>query len=181
MFGTTPALVSYDDGQGNSQTISYPVPTGFPNDRIFVKAGPSGDVVVELTFWRPQRRPIPPETGEWIDMGGLAYYVAALSEAGQGHYCAQDSYSSSDPNLVPREITGDWPAGGGYGDLAEDQPASPANTITFKLNLTECFDTVGLSLEPGEGAQLELGAITDTGSEYRSGDQTAQRLNFFVP
>ena len=74
VFVTTPALVSYDDGQGNSATVSYPGRLGGPGTEenpFPVKAGPDGDVVVELKFWRPQRRPIPPETAEWIDIGGL--------------------------------------------------------------------------------------------------------------
>ena len=77
IFATSPALVSYDDGQGNSATISYPFPgeiDGLRND-LPVEAGPDGDVVLDLTFWRPQRRPIPPETGDWIDMGELRYYA----------------------------------------------------------------------------------------------------------
>jgi len=152
VFATTPALVSYDDGQGNSRTLSYSA--GDPMDFSFpVKAGPGGDVVVELTFWRPQRRPIPPEKGGWIDMGGLSYFVAALHEGG---FCAQDSYKTSDPNLVPQKFSGDYGSGGGYRDLANDLPASPDNTITFKIDLSECFAPREFTVE--KPAEIELGA-----------------------
>jgi hypothetical protein len=58
VIATVPALVSYSDGQGNSLTVPYPVPfRTYP-----VKARPDGNVVLTVTFWRPQRRPIPPET-----------------------------------------------------------------------------------------------------------------------
>ena len=119
---------------------------GFP-----VKARPSGDaeagdVVLTLTFWRPQRRPIPPETG-WIDLGGLNYF-AAKSGGGVGP-CPQSAYSENDPELTP--------ATGLVGeqftklvDEAPDRPASQANTFTYTLNLTRCLAQDGLSFNPGE-------------------------------
>ena len=67
VFATTLGLVAYDDGQGNAATVNYPVDprtgpgifgNGFP-----VAAGPNGDVTLKLTFWRPQRRSIPPLRG----------------------------------------------------------------------------------------------------------------------
>ncbi len=180
MFGTTPALASYDDGQGNSRTLSYSA--GDPLDfRFPVKAGPSGDVVVELTFWRPQRRPIPPETADWIDIGGLNYFVAALPtepDTFEGRFCAQDSYSTSDPNLVPQEISGDYFSGGGYRDLADDRPASSDNTMTFQLNLTECFETAGASLESG---QIEIGATPAALARGDLNDFTSERHLSFYP
>ncbi len=179
VFVTTPAVASYDDGQGNSKTFDYSVPPDFTH--LPVKAGPNGDVVVELTFWRPQRRPIPPETDEWIDMGGLDYFVAALPERG-AQFCAQDSYSSSDPNLVPQEIVGDWPPGGGYWDQADDRPASPDDTAAFEVNLTECFERTGFAIEES-GGWIELGATAHKGSQYDSGDSgdlTSMRLQFDV-
>jgi hypothetical protein len=163
VFETNPTLVSYDDGQGNSQTLSYPT----PGDSFPVKAGPSGDVVVELTAWRPQRRPIPPETGDWYDIGGLDYNVAALQGSlgpAEVSICKKDSYSTTDPNLAPTQISPSLFGGGdGFRDLSEDQPASPNNTFTFKVNLTECLAPLGLTLDPGENQELVLGASANAG------------------
>jgi hypothetical protein len=50
-----------------------------------------------LTFW-PQRRPIPPETDQWIDIGGLDYAVQIADVAPS---CPQSAFSSSDPSLTP--------------------------------------------------------------------------------
>ncbi|HUT78439.1 MAG TPA: hypothetical protein VM285_12175, partial [Polyangia bacterium] len=137
MFETTPALVSYSDGQGNSATPDYPVPGSGPgtsSDLFLVQAGPSGDVVLDLTFWRPQRRPIPPETGKWIDMGGLEYVVSIWTDAGY-FTCEAGAYATSDPNLEIVDGIGS-PVGGGFRDLADDQTPRTDNTFRFQLNLT---------------------------------------------
>ena len=42
------------------------------------------------------------------------------------------------------------PPAGGFNDLAADQPANPANTFTYTLNLTQCLALRGLSFNPGE-------------------------------
>ncbi len=155
IFATNPALVRYDDGQGNSATLSYPVPNGTPgneNNPFPVEAGPSGDVVVELTFWRPQRRPIPPETGSWIDIGGLDHAASLVDAAGQ---CERDVYSSSDPNLA-LVTDPDFESGNASAlrDLSADRPVDPndplANTFTYRLNLTECMASKGRSFTAGQ-------------------------------
>jgi hypothetical protein len=168
VFATTPALVSYSDGQGNAATVSYPVtmPNPGPNpgpggpgtddDPFPVKAGPSGQVVVMLTFWRPQRRPIPPEPGGWTDIGQLTYAAAAAIGA-QGA-CPQTAFTEDDPNLTPAESEVPYgPGAGGLRDGATDQTATPANTLTYTLNLTECLR--GVSWNPGETASFNFGAV----------------------
>jgi hypothetical protein len=164
IFATVPALVSYNDGQGNSTTISYPVTPGafFP-----VAAGPNGDVIVTLTLWRPQRRPIAGEAClaktppcEWIDMGHLDYGVQSAGKGG----CPQNALSESDPNLKKGSSPSDFgPNTGFFTDLAADQPASPANTFTYTLNLTRCLAALGLSFNPGEVRKFALGGATSSG------------------
>ena len=162
VFATTPALVSYDDGGGNSATLAYPVAQNGPGTRqnpFPVAAGPNGDVVVTLTFWRPQRRPIPPETGDWIDIGGLNYR-ASLADIDPGEFtCEQNAYSTSDPNLTPTDPTTE-PGGGGFRDLSGNQSASPNNTFSYQLNLTECLSSKGFSFNPGETRGFQLTAVT---------------------
>jgi hypothetical protein len=170
VFATVPALVSYDDGQGNSATVAYPVAApdpgtgmgGGPGTRenpIPVAAGPSGDVVLTQTFWRPQRRPIPPETGDWIDIGGL---VLGPSVADIGGRCPQSTLSESDPNLAPVPILPLAPGVSGFLDQASDQPANPANTFTYTVNLTQCLAAYGLTFNPGEKQGVEVQGLTPT-------------------
>lgn len=158
VFITTPAPVSYDDGQGNSAAIPYPIVWGGPGtaqDPFPVKAGPNGHVVVRVVGWRPQRKPIPPETGNWIDMGGLNYDAYFFDQAQGPFGCDQSVYSTADPNLVP---TTTLFGGGGFGDLAADQPASPADTFSFSLDMTACLASKGISFDVGEANSFELQA-----------------------
>jgi hypothetical protein len=166
VIATVPALVSYSDGQGTSVTIPYP---NNPHDQYPVKAGPGGQVVVTMTLWRPQRKPIPPETAEWIDVGGLMYQVHAACTPGAGpgcsppqEACPQDAYATADPNLGGRPASLPAFHDGALSDLASDRPASPTNTLTFSINLTRCLAVNGLSWAPGEGAGFRLKGFNAT-------------------
>ncbi len=153
---TTPALVSYDDGQGDSVTVSYPVsgPSSQPPgpggpgtlaNPFPVKADPStGHVTVRVTLWRPQRKPVPSDANgaggdaclndsppcRWIDIGGLNY---ADHIEHTGAFCPQSAFVSHGPNLdyVPLPFPG-------VRDLVTDQPTNPASTLTYTLDLTTC-------------------------------------------
>ena len=178
VFVTTPALVSYDDGQGNSATVSHPVPfggPGTPENPFPVKAGPDGDVVVRLEFWRPQRGPIPPETAEWIDMGGLDL---AANIQSTGVFCGPGSYSSGDPNLAL--VDGgfrDQQRWAGFRDLAGDQPANADNTFTYRLNLTRCLEfSDGKSFNVGQTAEFGFKAVTPR--LERGGDEASTNAAF---
>lgn len=185
VFASTPGLVSYSDGQGNAATVSYPVaaPNPGPNpgggdpgtdDRPFpVRAGPGGDIVVTLTFWRPQRRPIPPDpvSGlggdaclkdaspcEWVDIGGLTYAAARAQDG-----CPQDAFSADPTKLAPAESDVPYaPGAGGLRDLAGDGPAT-GNTFTYTLNLTRCLR--GLAWNPGEARSFNFGAVDSAGGD----------------
>jgi hypothetical protein len=155
VFATAPALVTYADGMGNSATPQYPLTsasTGARRHGFPAAAGPSGDVVVTMTFWRPQRTPIPPETAPWIDMGGLNYGVS-IEDSGA---CPASTTTESDPNLEPRPLTPG--IDGGYTDRATDLPANPANTFTFSLNLTQCLAAHGQTFNPGEERTIRIDA-----------------------
>lgn len=101
VFATVPALASYHDTANptpTAATLSYPYPevaVEFP-----VASGPDGDVVVTLTFWRPQRRRIAadpePQAGEsavWMDIGSLNYSASFAD----GSRCPQNAFSEDDP------------------------------------------------------------------------------------
>jgi hypothetical protein len=168
VFATVPALVSYDDGRGHSASIPYPFNSTPQNPQVLpLAAGPNGDVSVTLTFWRPQRRPIPPETGDWIDIGRLDYSVG-ISETESS--CPKRAFSESDPNLT--RVGFPAPPGtdiGGFVDSAPDRSANPANTFTYTLNLTECLASMGISFNPGETRKFLFGGNTPAGAEPGGG------------
>lgn len=172
VFATVPALVSYRDTAGNAATVSYPVAApapGFPDptpggpgtmgNGFPVAAGADGDVVLTLTFWRPQREPIPPEPGPWTDIGGLTYstVVQHLGTPPAGttvqQPCPQSAYSTTpDQPLAPP------PSGAGLTDQRGDQSASVDNKLTYTLNLTQCLASLGTSWDSGE-ASIHFSAL----------------------
>lgn len=188
VLASVPALVSYSDGQGNATAVAYPVAAGYqpgeapgPGERgnpFPVRADASGNVILELTLWRPQRKPIPPETGDWIDIGGLTY-TAGLGDTGID--CPQDAYSERDPNLTSAPSYRET-IGGGLTDLARDRPASRANTLTYSVNLTRCLAAVGRTFNPGETRELGLGALAcancDAFGDSSGPDSATQVITF---
>ena len=168
IFATDPAIVSYDDGQGNAPMFNYPISQpdlGTMSSPLPVASGPSGDVAVKFTFWRPQRRPIPPEQGEWTDIGKLRYGARIQSVGGRpdppgSQDCPQSSFSANDPILSPNQPSD----GGGFTDLAPDQPANALNTLTYTLNLTGCIASMGGTWSPGETAIIHFTATDGFGS-----------------
>ena len=181
IFDTAPALVSYDDGHGNSATVNYPVPNrgpGVPGNAFPVTAGPSGDVAIKLTFWRPQRKSIAPEPGAWTDIGKLSY-MANIQSVGttdlppESRDCPQTAFSEDDPNLSPPETFNAQNNRGGVTDLAPDQPANPANTITYTLNLSKCLAARGFTWKPGEEALVHFDAVDGFASSVTTADTWA--------
>jgi hypothetical protein len=165
VFATGSALVSYADTAGDSATVPYPVAGPDPgpagpgtNDNPFPAApGADGNVVLTLTFWRPQRRPIPPEPGAWTDIGGLTY-TTQLS--GVGFVCPQSSLSETDSELAPASSPV-LHTGGGLSDLAPDRPANAANTFTYTLNVTQCLASMGRSWAQGETLGLGFVGVSE--------------------
>jgi hypothetical protein len=184
IFATAPTLMSWSDGAGHSANITYPVPppyTGSPpsNTRMRegfkVGAGPGGDVVLTLTFWRPQRQAIPGEEGQWIDMGGLLYGAAPqnLGSPPGPRDCPSTAYSSAHPELAPEGSIGPT---AGFRDRAGDRSANAANTLTFSLNITQCLAAHGLVWNTGE--PLEIAINARSGTPPAAQDIASQRLFF---
>lgn len=178
VFATVPALVSYSDTAGNSAIVSYPVANQHA-DAFSVAAGPDGNVVLTLTFWRPQRRPIPGEPGygvpgAWTDIGGLTY-TAVVQEIGDlgnppgrrhiGKACPQGAFSSTDP-LAPASFqlpVDSGPDGaGGMTDQTPDRLADSGNTFTYTLNVSQCLASLGTSWKEHEGVDFSFNAMTST-------------------
>ncbi len=163
VFATVPALKSYDDdglGGAAPTELSYPNPSG----QIPVRPRPTGDpnagdVMVTLTFWRPQRARMAadpdPQAGEsavWTDLGGLGY--AAGLGAGE---CPREVFTEDDPNLTD---TGTLPLGAAsvFIDARQppDQPANPAATLTFTMNMTRCLELQGLASSFDEAGEMRM-------------------------
>ena len=183
VFATAPALVSYDDGAGNSAEVEYPISSppgqralGSRENPFPVRARPNGNVMVRLTMWRPQRRPIGSEAGNWIDVGGLAY--TAKTHFSIDPSCPQNAFTENDPDLAPPPF--DLPTGpAGLLDRAPDQPARPANTFTFTLNLTRCRAAHGRTFDAGEAVTVSFSGVTvETGTQDGTRGQTDIALSF---
>ncbi len=170
VFSTMPALATYSDGQGNSSSFSYPLAScGEGLCALPVRAGPNGDAIVTLTFWRPQRQRVlgEPGAGEWMDVGNLTY---ATEAGGASGVCPESSYSGLDANLTSDPLSANHagpPTNGGFRllDLSGDQPSDPANTFTFTLNLTDCLTSKGLSMGTTSFASIVFTAFSETDGE----------------
>jgi hypothetical protein len=184
VFITVPALASYTDSAGNSGTITYPATSGLgtANNPIKLAAGTDGDVAVTFTVFRPQRKGVP-GAGEpaYMDIGHLGYTIG-YSDGGPaggaglhlvntlGGTCSTASYSNPSPTL---SLAGGY---GGFGpvpgtswliDAANDQPASPANTISFTVNLTKCLADGGNPAFPiGQPMGMGVAAASQSSSDH---------------
>jgi hypothetical protein len=187
VFNTVPALASYTDSAGDSGTITYPDTSGLGtnNNPIKLAAGANGDVAVTFTVFRPQRTGVP-GAGEpaYMDLGHLGYTIGygnggPAGGAGLhlvntlGGSCSTASYSNLSPTL---SLGG---AGqGGFGpvqgtswliDAANDQPAAPANTVSFTVDLTKCLTDGGNSAFPiGKPVGMGLDAASQSSSDHAS-------------
>jgi hypothetical protein len=176
VFVTTPALTSYADTAGDSGTITYPEPAitppaantdlGTTGDPIGVAPGSNGDVVLTLTFYRPQRLGIP-GAGEpqFMDIGNLNYTLTAApmpsggpTPGGSGE-CPAAAYSNPSSTLTRTTGVGHHSADGLLIDSAADQPASPANTMSVTVDLGQCY---GGALPVGQPVRVDLAATTSS-------------------
>jgi hypothetical protein len=187
VFNTVPALASYDDKTGDSGTIPYPSSATAPGtvgNPIPLAARPSGQVVLTMKFWRPQRRGIAgagePQSMDighllyTLDPTGLAQAAANPGSPPSGHpfaaSCSGASLRTTDPNLT---ITPNG-AGGYAVDSAADQPSDPANLLALDVDLTKCLTDAGAPDFP-VGTQGALGLKAQAAS---SGDHAVQNVYF---
>lgn len=181
MFNTVPALRSWSSDAGDATTMTYPVAAGGPGTRANpfpVSANASGDVVLTLTLWRPQRTALrgEPSTAGWVDIGRMFYEAwmfverpatgpgTAPTQEGGGN-CPPAAYAESDPTLS-------GPTDRGVLDLAPDRAASSANLITFTVNLSACARHRGATFDSGDVLTLNLEARS------RFGDNAGQNTSF---
>jgi hypothetical protein len=177
VFNTAPALKSYRfdtaaeptdivyDGDGVQLRGAWRETGGV---QIAVPTSPVRASKVTLTFWRPQRKAGPGEPANgsgWVDIGRLWYSVDAsapkqdLSDPGTGTSSVVGAISNVTANgaAVPPP-----PWEGGILDPAGDLPADPGDTISFTLDLAECY-SAWPSLTSGAFFTLGIQALSGYG------------------
>jgi hypothetical protein len=178
VFDTVPAIDTWSDGAGHSGTLTYPGSTGGPNcagaspgtgcNPLPVAADSSGNVMLTVTWWRPQRAGIP-GAGEpaFMDIGNLAYSLnvttMAMANSGMlGPSCPGSTITTSDPDLTntqaPLSTTG---ANNALIDTADDQSANPANTLS--ATITQCLADAGQSFPVGSAISVGIAANPQQG------------------
>ena len=212
VFATVPALVSYDDGAGNSGNVSYPVaapepPPGSPGgpghkrNAFPVTPRPpgdpaAGDVLVTLTFWQPQRRPIEGEPGfsnpptAWMDIRpphALGDDRDSRRSRKTGHVLLQGLPTGRlfrppvSRSHCPRRREG--PGADGH---AARPPGGPGNTLTYTLRphrvpcgtAWSAGETVGVQLH-ASGLRC-LGQVARRASEPRVLRAQSRSQHFLV-
>lgn len=166
VFKGTPAIETIVINPGTAsettQNFSYPIASGSPGTMgncLTANPDGSGNINLQLTAWRPQRKGIPAlGEAQFVDIGLSDITVDIPNEPctiGSGcsaprmpNNCTSVTYSESDPNL---SITG-----GKLLDTKADADADPANTVTFTVDLKACLAESGDVLDAGEEVSLDL-------------------------
>lgn len=175
VFTSEPALKSWSSG-ADGDSVSYPVAAGAPGTQAnpWVIGGGTGDVVLTFTFWRPQRAGIT-GAGEAasMDIGHLHYISRPVVEQPGGSVlrCPQSSYSTTDPSMA----VGNDGVEAYVGDLAGDAPSDPGRTLSYSLDLSNCFAANGATLASGEVIAVDV-----SGRSPSSGDNAGTNYSFRI-
>jgi len=193
VFNTVPAIASYSDTAGDAGAVTYPDTSnlGTMTSPVKVAAGPNGDVVMTFTLYRPQRQGVA-GAGEpaFMDIGHLGYELDNASAPASGSatvgsatapQCPASSYSNTSSTLtLVSGGTGEHSPPPGDGillDSANDQPASPANTISFTVDLTQCLAAKGVSSFPvGQAVQFDISANSQSSSDHANQTFAVERV-----
>lgn len=170
VFQTTPAVKTVAIANGTTYEVSYPVENGDPGTTGNCFQVPaSGDVVVTMEVYRPQRRGVKAAGEEnWIDMGNLRLITnlpngPSPGDPGPGP-CPPSVYSNIDENMT---LLGD-----GLQDRLGDRPVDPENFFTYTINLSTCLAARSLGWDPGEQLMVPIQMMNNYG------DNTAQNICF---
>ena len=136
---------------------------------------PAGAKTVTLTWWHPQRKPAPGESGTWIDMGGLSYDLPLLGKARTAEGAETGSTPSEVGAYLSATSNGESVAVNRFGvtDPAADAQASAAQTVSLTLSLEQCFPEWA-SFRSGTTFELDLEART------AFGDLSSSRVRFVL-
>lgn len=174
VFNTTPALKSVTI-DSTTTTVDYTrTDTREGGNLNCFSAASSGDVIITVTGWRPQRPGIASAgEGNFVDIGNSAFVFdipnapctisggGGCSGNGPGN-CGASSYSTSDANLTI--------GSNGLQDSRGDIDADVTNTYTFTVNLGTCLGSQAADWGAGETLFIDLQARS------QDGDNAAQKF-----
>jgi len=143
VFWTTPALKSVAVQGGRTYTVTYPVQSGDPGDDGNCFHVPTtGDVILTVTAWRPQRAGVEAAgESQYVDMGNLRIQttipnapVGSGQMRGPGTCTANATvYPSFDTNFTfATDVSG-------LQDHSGDVASSTDNIFTFTVNISACL------------------------------------------
>jgi hypothetical protein len=163
VFVTVPALVSYTDEAGTEVPVSYPVAPGAPgtqqNPFVVPDDDGDGDVQVALTFWRPQRKALPNEAGDWKDLGHTVYGAHVQGPTG-GYNCREFAYSAPTGLIPASQLDNTGNPRFGLLDESDDQTPDPDRKLGFTLDLTKCQASAFDPSDPGTFNSGDVVAVT---------------------
>lgn len=167
VFKGTPAIKTITRNPGtageSAYSFSYPVTDGDPGTatNCLNVAEESGNLVLQIEAWRPQRKGIPAAgEADFVDLGNSDITIdipnTPCSAGGSGgctgarspNNCTVSTYSESDANL---EIDGD-----NLRDTRADADADSSQTITFSVDLKACLAESGDTLDVGQKVFMGL-------------------------
>ncbi len=175
VFTSVPAVASWSNAMG-STTIDYPVAAGGLGTQHNPFLLSAGAMKITLRFWRPQRASIPAagEPEGFMDIGNLRYMIQLPDAPGRladapftQPQCPDSTLSTTDPSL---SAVSDDVWDGVLRDLARDQPASTANTLSLTVDTGACITGKSGSLAPGGVFRLHLEGMTPTGRDHANQD-----------
>lgn len=103
---------------------------------------PAGEV--EVQFFRPQRRTIGDEAGDWLDMGGL-FYTIGISGGGT---CTVTKADPADTSIEIGTRTEGSKTMTYVKDLSTDVAPESGTAIKVKVNLKGCAQESGMQITP---------------------------------
>ncbi len=166
-FVTSPALHSYT-ADGVKTTLDYPLSGSEPGASMGnrIRVGANGKITVE--FWRPQRFPLPGESGSFYDVGGLKWGARIESYNENGNFHRLDRPASCAVSALDG-LTAIPPTGPDAGkamptidsqttDQVTDKAQASDRTIGFTIDVAQCLQDAGVGAGPGWGTMINLSA-----------------------
>jgi hypothetical protein len=177
VFNSTPALKTIAVNGNGAQTIDYTVTPRLGSRQNCIQAPASGEVILAITGWRPQRAGVTAAgEGAFVDIGRSLVTIdipngpvtsgsTSPGTNGPGN-CASAAYSvPSDPNLTV--------SGNGLQDGIADTAAVNTNTYSFAVNVSSCLSSAP-SGPISWPANTEL--YIDLQFRSKDGDNSAQKF-----
>jgi hypothetical protein len=177
VFNSTPALRTIAVNGGAEQTINYTATPRLGSRQNCIQVPASGDVILAITGWRPQRAGVAAAgEGAFVDIGKSLVTIdipngpvtsgsTSPGTNGPGN-CVSTAYSvPGDPNLTVST--------NGLQDAKADTAAVNTNTYSFTVNVSSCLNSApsGAISWP---ANTEL--YIDLQFRSKDGDNSAQKF-----